>query len=370
MIKEPAHLMALMTVVIAVSYILVNNLKWLSRIGCVMIIIVAGMLLSNFGVIANRSPVYEITFRHIIPLSISLLLLRLNFRDLKQIDRRLVVYFILGAVGTVAGVFMAFLLFGNLIGDEAWKLAGQITASYIGGGENAVAVGATLDVSKNLFTAAFASDNIITTLWMMVCLASPVIFRKFLPARATEATPDTGNIESKRLLPADILPSVFYSLTISGLVVVASDVAAKYVSFIPNIIWVTTFSLIIAQTGLHKHIQISYVIGTFLFNYFFFTLGAISSVKDVIMLGPKVFVFVATVVVVHAIFIIGGGKLFKADLPKLFTASQALIGGPSTACALAEANNWPHLVLPGILMGVLGYAVANYLGIAIAFLLH
>lgn len=370
MIQNPGMLLVTMTATIALSFIIESKFRWAKRMGSVMIVITFGLILSNLNIVTQDSPIYNITFSHLIPLSVSLLLLRLNLKDVRRLDGKLLSYFFLGSTGTILGVLVAFLLFRNFIGEEAWKLCGQLTASYIGGGENAVAVGTALEVSRNLFTAAFASDNIITALWMLVCLTAPKGLSKFFTSKIPEQEIEHAKERHMPFTSHELLPSIFYSLSVSGLIIVISEVSTKYVPFIPSIIWVTTLSLIVAQTPIRNKVKVSYMLGSLLFNYFFFTLGAISSVSEVLKLGPKVFIFVATVVVVHAIVIFTVGKLIKADLPKLLTASQANIGGPSTACALAEANEWPHLVIPGILMGVLGYAIANYLGFAIAYLLR
>lgn len=370
MVQNPALLFVVMTATIAFSYILENKFRWARRIGSVMIIIALGILLSNFNIVTRQSPIYDVTFRHLIPLSISLLLLRLSYKDLKQLDGKLALYFALGLVGTIVGVVTTFYLFGDLVGEDAWKLAAQLTASYSGGGENAVAIGTALDVPRDLFTATFAADNIVTAVWMLVCLSAPIGLSKFFTAQMPEEEIERAKEHSEPFTAHELLPSIFYALAISGIIVFLSNLIANYVPYVPSIIWVTTLSLIAAQTPLNKKVKVSYMLGVMIFNYFFFTLGAISSVEEVLRLGPPVFVFVATVVAVHAIFIFVGGKLLRADLPKLLTASQACIGGPSTACALAEANEWPHLVVPGILMGVLGYGIGNYLGMLIALLLH
>lgn len=351
--------------------------------GSVMIVITLGILLSNIGLVPISSPVYDATFKHLIPLSISLLLLRLHFSDIKKMDKKLLLYFGLGCMGTITGAIVTFVLFGKMVGPEAWKLSGQLTASYIGGGENAIAVGQALGVSKDLFTSAFASDNIVTALWMLVCLTAPVGLSRFFTSKVSEDKIEHAKERSEPFTSHELLPSIFYSLTVAGAIVFLARISADFlmpimpsglsdvlISDATFVILVTTFSLLVAQTPIRKKLKVSYMLGSLMFNYFFFTIGAISSIGEVMKLGPIVFVFVASVVAVHAIIVIGGGKLLKADLPKLFTASQACIGGPSTACALAEANEWPHLVVPGILMGVLGYALSNYLGFAIALLLR
>ena len=60
----------------------------------------------------------------------------------------------------------------------------------------------------------------------------------------------------------------------------------------------------------------------------------------------------------------------RLDLPTLTIASQAAIGGPGSALALGMAMRWNALVTPGIIVGIFGYGVGNYLGFATAYLLR
>jgi uncharacterized membrane protein len=55
----------------------------------------------------------------------------------------------------------------------------------------------------------------------------------------------------------------------------------------------------------------------------------------------------------------------RLDLFELIIASNANVGGPTTAAAMAVARRWDRLVLPAILCGTLGYAVANFIGVAL-----
>ncbi len=60
------------------------------------------------------------------------------------------------------------------------------------------------------------------------------------------------------------------------------------------------------------------------------------------------------------------GVLLAFDVRTLSVASQASVGGPSSALALTVARGWERLALPGVLVGLLGYAVGNYAGLAVA----
>ena len=71
---------------------------------------------------------------------------------------------------------------------------------------------------------------------------------------------------------------------------------------------------------------------------------------------------------VHALIVYGGGRLLKLDLATLTVASQAAVGGPGSALALSMSMKWPTLVTPGIIVGIFGYALGNYIGFACAYL--
>lgn len=62
-------------------------------------------------------------------------------------------------------------------------------------------------------------------------------------------------------------------------------------------------------------------------------------------------------------------ELFAA-LQVLLTASNANVGGPATAAAMAAARGWSSMIRPAMLTGSLGYAVGTAIGIAMASLLQ
>ena len=94
--------------------------------------------------------------------------------------------------------------------------------------------------------------------------------------------------------------------------------------------------------------------------------GAKSVISLIVEVGPAVFFFAAGTVLIHGLIIFGVGLALRIDPDVLSIASQSTVGGPTTAMALVGSRRRSDLILPGVISGLLGYALGNYAGIAIA----
>ena len=139
---------------------------------------------------------------------------------------------------------------------------------------------------------------------------------------------------------------------------------------IPRVLWITTVALLLAQAPLIRKLSGGVLVGNFLMLLFLASNGAKSVIGLIVEVGPAVFFFAAGTVAIHGLILFGVGLALKADPDVLSIASQATIGGPTTAMALAGSRRRADLILPGVIAGLLGYALGNYAGIGIAHLVQ
>jgi uncharacterized membrane protein len=102
--------------------------------------------------------------------------------------------------------------------------------------------------------------------------------------------------------------------------------------------------------------------GNYLLHLFLAANGAQSVIANIFRIGPVIFYFAAATVAAHGLVIFGVGRLLHIDAATLAVASQANVGGPASAMALAGTRGYTKLLLPGIAVGLLGYAIGNYMG--------
>ena len=378
MVTNPFAVFLILTGVVLVAVFLEGRYKLFRSLSAALVGILLAMVLSNVGLIPGDSQAYDVLIDPGISLGIVLILLGVNLRTIRQAGPAMLAAFGLGALGTVAGAFLSAMILAPAVGPETWKLAGQFTGTYNGGGVNFAALGRAFDTSSELFSAAITADVLVTALWMMACLATPALFarRKRAADESVDQELDQGQVHSKL---AQALYKSHGSVTLQGICLLAFVAAGsvwgarqmgEWIPVIPEVLWLTTIAIAVAQWPPIKNVQGSTLLGYYLLLLFLSTNGAQSVFARIIEVGPSVLYFALGTVALHGLCIFGLGWLLRMDPATLAVASQANVGGPASAMALAAARGSTHLVLPGIAVGLLGYAVGNYSGFAIGTLVR
>jgi len=114
--------------------------------------------------------------------------------------------------------------------------------------------------------------------------------------------------------------------------------------------------------GLARKLSGSFELGIGLSFVFFTAIAAGANVFAMIEVAPMLIALVLILLSIHLSFTLGLGMLFTLSLPELITASNAAVLGATTAPALAATTGWNNRVTPGVVVGVLCYALGTFLG--------
>ncbi len=352
-----------------------QNTRWGSKLSAVVISILFTFLLSNFSIIPTSAPTYDIVWSYLVPLAVPLLLFKANIRRIIKEAGPTLIAFGIGSVGTIVGTIIAFKTIP--LGAEGWKLAGIFCSTYIGGSMNYVAASEALQLhSSDLLTAGVAADNLVMTLYFLLLFAIPSMsfFKKHFKnvhQQEAEIAEITEQTEMENDNPG--LMDMGKGLSIGFIVTAISFYLQNLIGIKGSAILIITLLVITIATLFPKpmnKIKGADMIGTFLMQIFFAAIGASANIIIVLKVGPVLFLFAGLILLVHLIFILFFGKLFKLDIAEIVIASNANMGGPTTAAAMAVGRKWKSLVIPAILCGTLGYAVATFIGVGVAYFLH
>jgi uncharacterized membrane protein len=134
-----------------------------------------------------------------------------------------------------------------------------------------------------------------------------------------------------------------------------------------GILFITALAVAVANLFPAKlsSLEGDFALGTFFMYLFFVTIGAAANIFELAGDGLVLLPYAVIIIATHLAVLLVGTKLLKIDLAEALVASNACIMGPATAAAIAAGQGWRNLVTPGVLVGVLGYVVANFLGVAV-----
>lgn len=381
-------ILAVVCGIVIVSEYLVRR-TWLKHFGTALLVIIIGAIVANLGIIPTTSssdhpvPVYDFTFSILAPMSILWLLLKVNLKDILKAGLPIISLFVVGSFATAIGVLVGMKAINGAesIGPLYNAVGGMFTGTYTGGSINFNAVALHYDAMKDgvLYGGTIIVDNIITAVWMVLCIVLPKLLSRFWPSSSVTENASSGEVDlgieddTEALHPNDIA----LTLLIGAGVLAFSNWASSYLSTaheitIPSIIILTFVALILAQIPFVQRMKGPRLFGLFSVYLFLCVIGAycdFAALGNIGSLGINLLVFALIIMLVHGLIIFSVARIFKLDIQMAAVASQANIGGGTSALALARSLGRKDLVLPAVLIGSLGNALGTFLGFWVASIL-
>ncbi len=394
---SPENSWALLSIIVgwaAISIYLEQKYEWASRVSGAIIALLGAMALSNIGIIPLEAPTYDVIWDYAVPIAIPLLMFQCDINKVWKESGKMLIIFLIGSMGTIAGAFIGFALLKDSIPHLA-KVAGMMTGSYIGGGVNLVAVSSSLKTPGDTISATVVADNLLMALYFLALVTIPSInfFRKKFSHPYVDKVESASSDANKTAAAAYwkgkevSLKDIAFSIAISiAIVTVSGLIGGFFANVIPKTnkfmelintllsskyLLISTFTIILVSSmpKFFESINGAQEIGTFLIYLFFVVIGVPASIMMIVKNAPLLLVFCFIMVFTNMLFSFVGGKLLNYSVEEIIIASNANIGGPTTAAAMAISKGWVDLVGPAMLIGVFGYGIGTYLGLTVGSML-
>ncbi len=352
----------------------------------------------------RHSQLYTVASRYLLPASLLLLCLGIDFKGILQLGPKALVMFLAGTAGVVLGGPAALLLVRGVLPeaaiqvspDELWRGLSAIAGSWIGGGGNQTAMKEIFGVNDTLFGTMVVIDVVVANIWMAFLLygaGRAARIDRRLRADSSAIDTLTGRIAAYRAailrIPSTtdlfrILGLAFGGVALShwvadALVPFLSDrygaalSAARLDSILNKFFWIvvisTTLGLSLSFTRWRKLEGVGASQWGSLFIYVLVaTIGMHMNLREVFD-HLALFAVGAVWMLIHVLVLLLTAKLIRAPFFYVAVGSQANIGGAASAPIVAAAFS-PSLAPVGVLLAVLGYALGTYGGLVCAYLMQ
>jgi len=348
-------------------------------------------VLNSLGIISGEaSGLYKVASRYLLPASLVLLTLSIDFKGILKLGPKALIMFLAGSLGIILGGPLALFvisffspdILGGLGPDEIWRGLATIAGSWIGGGANQTAMLEVFGASPTLFSQMIAVDVLVANVWMAVLLywaAKPGKIDKIFKADSSAIIELQEKVEKYResilKVPTmgDTMKIFGIGFALTGFSHWVADLLAPYIK--ENYPQLSQYSLdstffwivVVATTG---GLLLSFTkarelegagasrLGSILLYVLVATIGMQMDLMAVLD-NPIFFLIGIVWMIFHILIMLGVAYLIKAPFFFVAVGSQANVGGAASAPIVASAFN-PSLAPVGVLMAVLGYAVGTY----------
>jgi uncharacterized membrane protein len=336
------------------------------------------MLCTTAGLLPSESPLYSGLARHLLPASLVLLLLSSEIKAIARLGRHALLAMAAGSLGQALGSVVAFFALRPFLPPDAWKAAGALTATWIGGSANLLAVAASLGLDPGTIIIV---DTVVGYSWMglLIFLATKQeAFDRWNGADRAAVNAASARLSSRKALGTrpmkvkDATAMVGLAMVVSAFGLWAGGrlppVGEVLRPFSWAIIVVSTVSLLLSLTPLARLEEAG--ASTLGYAAFYLLIASVGAQGDLRRLAdqPIMALFGILVLAVHACVLFAAIRLMRAPLFFFGAASQACTGGVSSAPLVADIYESGTAPI-GLLLAVVGGVAGTYMGLLVAQLL-
>ena len=342
---------------------------WAKKVSAVFLVIVIPAVLSNLGLVPRQAPAYGFVSTYFVSAAIPLLLFKADLRRIFGETGRLMLGFLIAAAGTLVGCAVAVWLIP--IGADAAAAAASIAGGYIGGSLNFIAVARSvgLDDPSRFSTVLGAEATAGLTYFAALSLVPRTRwFQRWLTSSSEQRAVAQSKVDASAAETAPALIDMSSALGISLLMCALGNriaVSLELPSY--SILFITIVAVVVVNVfpKAFGRIKGDHDLAMLMMLVFFAVFGAGTNLVSMLRDAPLLLAFAALIIVVHFTLAFGVGRALSLNPKDVLIGSNACLLGPPTAAAQASAEGWDDLVTPGVLVGLFGYVIGNFLGVGL-----
>ena len=378
-----------MNILLAVLFILIpapiiwlnNRVKFVEKIGIVIICYALGMVVGNIGIIPESFSGIQTTIQDVsVCLALPLILFSIDINKWKKTAKKGLVFMGLAVASIATTVVVLHLIFRENNPNVA-DYGALAIGVYTGGTVNVASIAAATKIPENTYIMFNTVDMVISSLYMIFLTS---IGRKFfqkvfrLPAFKGDTNIQTDEVEddncfkgmAKPKIAGKLVLAFLLSAAILGVSYVVGNLVKGYETAV-TILLITTLSLVCSFIKPVREIKKTRSLGMYIIYIFCFTVATMADFSEFIENFDFTLLIYITVSIfgsmfLHAIL----SKLAKVDSDTMIVTSVSAICSPPIVPVVVAALNNNAVLISGLTTGIIGYAIGNYLGVLVHFVLN
>ena len=363
---------------------------WMQKIGTVVAAYAIGILFALTGFVHfEAGTASALTFSKLqstlmsvtVPLAIPLMLFNCDFKLWTKALPKTIWSLVGGISAVIVSVISGYFIFRTPEIAEFNKIAAMMTGIYTGGTMNFNALGASLGVDKTVMAIVLAFEMVLTTPYIFFMIGGGYkVFRKVLPYTDVtrkgrkDADVETKDVENySGMFERKNVVGMFIGLGLSVLFLAVGAGLALLITGTLNelviILTITTLSIIASFFKKVRTLPKTFELGMFFILIFSVIVASLFDIHSVNGGSMMIGLFVAWVMVLSAVLHLIFCRIAHVS-GDLFCVSQiALLCSPPFVPPLVGAMKNKKVLISGIVIGLVGYAIGTYLGVAVAYIL-
>ncbi len=359
-----------------------NRVKAVEKIGVVILCYALGMLVGNIDILPETEVFRGIqtTIQDIsVCLALPLILFSIDVKKWLKVAKKGLICMALAVLSiAITVVILQFVLVKH--NPNVADLGALSMGVYTGGTVNVASIAAACQIPEKTYMVFNTFDMVISSLYMIFLTSvGRLFFQKVfkLPAFQGNTDVDEVNVENENSYKGMAKPEIFgklilaflLSAVILGISYIVGSLCGNNATAV-TILLITTLSICCSFIKPVREIKKTSSLGMYIIYVFCFTVATMADFSSIKDFDYTILVYVTVAIFGNMLLHASLCKFAKIDSDTMIVTSVSAICSPPFVPAVVKALGNNGVLISGLTTGIVGYAIGNYLGVFMHYILN